>query len=122
RAHEPLETLGRGGRGSVYRARQGSWSRIVAVRMMRGDTASAADLARFRAEPGSAARLDHPNIVSVYDVGQCDGQEYFSMKYVEGTTLAARVANGPLPPRVAAELMAPVCRAVHHAHQGGLLH
>ena len=108
--------------GVVDKAHQRSLNRIVALKMMRGDTASAADLARFRAEPGSAARLDHPNIVSVYDVGQCDGQEYFSMKYIEGTTLAARVANGPLPPRAAAELMVPVCRAVHHAHQGGLLH
>jgi hypothetical protein len=120
--YDLLEKVGCGGMGVVYRARQRSLGRTVAVKMMRRELATAADLARFRAEPGSAARLDHPNIVSVYDVGACDGHEYFSMQYVEGETLAQRIARVPLSPREAAALMIPICRAVHHAHQAGILH
>jgi serine/threonine-protein kinase len=84
--------------------------------------ASAADLARFRVEAEAAARLEHPNIVSVYEVGTCDGQPYFSMKYIEGTTLAERLAEGPLPAQEAAGLLATVCRAVEYAHRHGILH
>src|SRR5262249_17404383 len=120
--YELLEQIGSGGMGVVYRARQQSLGRTVAVKMMRRRMATASDLARFRAEPGSAARLDHPNIVAVYDVGARDGQEYFSMQFVEGETLAQRIARGPMAPREAAALMVPICRAVHHAHQAGILH
>jgi serine/threonine-protein kinase len=122
--YELLEELGRGGMGVVYKARQRHPDRLVALKMiLRGDLASAADLARFRGEAQSAARLEgHPNIVSIHEVGECDGQPYFSMKYIEGTTLARLVAESPLPPREAARYLAVVCRAVHYAHQRGILH
>jgi serine/threonine-protein kinase len=122
--YELLEELGRGGMGVVYRAKQRDPERIVALKMiLRGELASAADLARFRAEAQSAARLEgHPNIVAVHEVGESEGQPYFSMRYVEGTTLAKRVAAGPLPPREAAGYLAIISRAVHYAHQHGILH
>src|SRR5437660_216276 len=114
--YELLAELGRGGMGLVYKAEQRSLGRTVALKMiLRGNLASPDDLARFRAEAASAARLDHPNIVPVYEVGEDSGQAYFSMKYIDGTTLAARVKQGPLPPREAARLLVPICRAVHHA-------
>jgi serine/threonine-protein kinase len=121
--YELLEKIGEGGMGVVYRARQQSLGRTVALKMIqRGALASSADLARFRAEAAAAARLEHPQIVPVYEVGQHDGQPYFSMKYVAGTTLARKLAEGPLPPREAAALMLPICRAIAHAHQQGIIH
>ena len=121
--YELLEELGRGGMGVVYRARQISLNRIVALKMvLRGDMASAADLARFRTEAEAAARLDHPSIVPVYEVGDYQGQPYFTMKYVAGTTLAHRLAEGPLTARETAQLLAPVARAIHYAHSRGVLH
>src|SRR5262249_539054 len=107
----------------VFKARQRSLDRIVALKMvLRGALASDDDLARFRAEAESAARLVHPNIVSVYEVGDRDGQAYFSMQYVARTTLAQRIAEGPLPAREAARLLVPMCRAVQRAHESGILH
>ena len=120
---ELLAELGRGGMGVVFKARQRSLNRTVAVKMiLRGELASTADVARFRSEAESAARLDHPHIVPVYEVGDWRGQPYFAMKYVEGTTLARRLADGPIPPREAATLLAPICEAIHFAHQRGILH
>jgi eukaryotic-like serine/threonine-protein kinase len=121
--YELLDEIGRGGMGIVYRARQISLDRLVAVKMiLRGTLASPDDLARFRAEAEAAARLDHPNIVPVYEVGEIEGQPYFSMKFVAGTTLARRLAEGPLMPREAAAIMLPVARAIQFAHRQGLLH
>jgi serine/threonine protein kinase len=121
--YELLQEIGRGGMGVVYKARQCSLNRLVALKMiLRGELASAADLARFRAEAESAARLEHPNIVPVYEVGECDGQAFFTMQLVEGSTLRERAAQGPLPPRDAALYLAAISRAIDFAHQRGVLH
>ncbi len=121
--YEFLAELGRGGMGVVYKARQKDLDRIVALKMiLRGDLASPADLARFRAEAEAAAQLHHPHIVPVYEVGEIDGRPFFSMKLIEGTTLARRLLDGPLPSRTAAEMLAPICRAIADAHRRGVLH
>jgi serine/threonine-protein kinase len=121
--YELLEELGRGGMGVVYRARQRSLNRPVALKMiLRGELATPEDLARFRTEAQAAANLEHPNIVPVYDAGEHDGQAYFSMRFVEGQTLAELLARGPLRPRDAARYLAAIARAVHHAHEHGILH
>ncbi len=120
---ELLEEIGRGGMGVVYRATQISLNRAVALKMiLPGRLASATDLSRFRAEAEAAGKLKHPHVVSVYEVGELDGQPFFSMPLVEGTTLAKRLADGPLPSRDAAELLIPICRAVAEAHRLGILH
>ena len=118
------EELGRGGMGVVYKARQKSLGRLVALKMVReAHLATEDDRARFRTEAESAARLKHPNIVTVYEVGTAAGQAYICMEYVGGPTLAQRVsADGPLPPREAARLVAIIARAVQHAHAEGILH
>jgi eukaryotic-like serine/threonine-protein kinase len=122
--YELLEELGRGGMGIVYKARQMQPERTIAIKMiLRGELASAAELARFRSEAQSAARLDGiPNVVSIHEVDQVDGQPYFSMEYIEGTTLARRLQQGPLPSREAARILAQVSDAVHKAHEQGVLH
>jgi serine/threonine-protein kinase len=120
---ELLEEIGRGGMGVVYRATQISLNRTVALKMiLPGRLASATDVSRFRAEAEAAAKLKHPHIVSVHEVGELDGQPFFSMSLVEGTTLAKRLQDGPLPSREAAELLIPICRAVAAAHRHGILH
>ncbi|TXI04032.1 MAG: serine/threonine protein kinase, partial [Rhizobium sp.] len=121
--YELLEELGRGGMGVVYKARQKKLDRIVALKMiLRGDLASPADLARFRAEAEAAAQLHHAHIVPVYEVGEIDGRPFFSMKLIEGTTLARMLLDGPQPSRAAAEMLAPICRAIGDAHRRGVLH
>jgi len=121
--YEFLAEIGRGGMGLVYRARQISLDREVAVKMiLRGQLATTADRQRFRFEAEAAARLHHSGIVPVYEVGELDGQPFYSMKYVAGETLAQRLSRGPLPGREAARIMAKVARAVHFAHTQGVLH
>jgi eukaryotic-like serine/threonine-protein kinase len=121
--YDLLEELGRGGMGVVYKAWQRSLSRTVALKMiLRGDRATEADQARFQVEVRAAAQLDHPNIVPVFEAGECDGQSYFTMRYVEGLTLAALLRGGPLRARDAARYLATVSRAVEFAHRHGILH
>lgn len=119
----PVAEIGRGGMGVVYRAKQSSLSRTVALKMiLRGALASPEDVARFRVEAEASARLNHPNIVQVYEVGEHLGQPYFSMQDIEGTTLSQRLTEGPLTAREAATLLLPVCQAVAEAHRNGVLH
>jgi serine/threonine-protein kinase len=121
--YELLGEIGRGGMGIVYKARQCSLNRTVALKMiLRGEAATAEDLARFQTEARAAALLDHPNIVPVYSAGEHDGQAFFSMRLVEGQTLAALLARGPLRPCDAARYLAAIARAVHYAHEHGILH
>lgn len=122
--YELIRELGRGGMGVVYQARQKSLGRQVALKMVReAHLADEADRARFRVEAEAAARLKHPNIVTVHEVGESDGLAYFCMEYVDGLTLSEYIArHGPLPPRDAARLTAQIARAIHHAHERGILH
>jgi tRNA A-37 threonylcarbamoyl transferase component Bud32 len=121
--YELLSEIGRGGMGVVYRARQKKLNRLVALKMIIGGRlASQEDLNRFLIEAKAAARLDHPNIVTVHEIGEIDGQHFFSMEYVEGETLAKRLAHGPLPSKKAARIMVTVAQALHYAHQQGILH
>jgi len=123
--YELLQEIACGGMGIVYKARQVSLHRIVAVKMiLAGQLASEAAVKRFHTEAEAAAGLDHPNIVSIYEVGQHEGQHYFSMQFVEGPNLSQHVASRPnrFSPQEAARLLVSVARAVHYAHQRGILH
>ena len=121
--YELLEEIGRGGQGVVYRARQKSLNRTVALKVIGlGQWATEAHLKRFRREAEAAARLDHPCIVPIHEVGERDGSCYFSMNFVEGGQLDEVVRREPMPIRHAAELIAKLARTVHYAHEHGILH
>ncbi|HEY2251740.1 MAG TPA: serine/threonine-protein kinase, partial [Planctomycetaceae bacterium] len=121
--YELLAEIARGGMGVVYKARQANLNRLVALKMiLSGQFANDSDVQRFYAEAEAAARLDHPGIVPIFEIGQHDGQHYFSMAFVEGESLARKVAVGPLPPREAAQMVGKVSEAVEFAHQKGIVH
>ncbi len=123
--YELLHEIACGGMGMVYKARQISLHRTVAVKMIRAaQLANEGAVKRFHTEAEATASLDHPNIVSIYEVGQHAGQPFFSMRYVDGPNLSKYVADLPtrLSPQEAARLLVTVARAVHYAHQHGILH
>lgn len=118
-----LEVLGRGGMGVVYLARQASLERPVALKMIRdGSLASPQELARFQTEARSAARLQHPNIVKIYQLGHHGGHSYFSMDYIPGSDLAKKIAMGPMDPYQAAQYARQIADAISHAHEQGVVH
>ena len=115
--------LGAGGMGVIWEAEETAVRRVVALKMIRGFVfSSEADKARFRNEAQAAAQLDHPHIVPLYEVSEAEGQPYFTMKLLEGGTLAERLKAGALPARDAARIMEKLARAVRHAHERGVLH
>ncbi|HMC63448.1 MAG TPA: serine/threonine-protein kinase, partial [Gemmataceae bacterium] len=121
--YELLEEIARGGMGIVYKARQASLGRIVAVKMLLfGPLSSPEFVKRFRAEASAAASLQHPNIVAIHEVGVHQGQHYFAMDYVQGSSLAKVLSNGPLPARGAASYLKTIAEAIHCAHERGILH
>jgi serine/threonine protein kinase len=121
--YRPLREIGRGGMGVVYEALQPALGRHVALKLLpplaAGDPENQR---RLRDEAHALAQLEHPNIVPIYDVGEQDGQPYFSMQLVRGSNLAERLNSGPLPEREAAELLLPVCHAMAAAHRHGVIH
>ncbi len=120
---ELLEEIGRGGMGIVYRARQKSLGRDVAVKLIsQGAQASPLEKARFQAEVAAAARLEHPNIVPIYEVGESDGWQYFGMQLIIGQTLSSRLALGPVPEDEAIRLVLTIARAIEYAHSRGVIH
>ncbi len=121
--YELLEEVGRGAQGVVFRARQKSLNRTVALKVISlGQWASKVHLKRFRLEAEAAARLEHPGIVPIHEVGDRDGSCYFSMKFIEGGQLDEVARREPMPIRRAVELIAKVARTVHYAHEHGILH
>jgi WD40 repeat protein len=121
--YELIRKIAQGGMGVVFQARQKSLNRPVALKMiLAGRLATPAEVQRFRGEAEAAAQLDHPGIVPIYEVGERAGQHYFSMGFVEGDSLAARVREGPLPSREAARLLEQLARAVDYAHRRGIIH
>jgi serine/threonine protein kinase/Flp pilus assembly protein TadD len=121
--YELLEEIGRGGQGVVYRAHQKSLNRTVALKVIGlGPWTTETHLRRFRREAEAAASLEHPGIVPIHEVGEQDGQCYFSMKFIEGGQLDEVVKQTPISSRQAAQLIAKVARTVHYAHEHGILH
>jgi tRNA A-37 threonylcarbamoyl transferase component Bud32 len=121
--YEIQEELGRGGMGVVYKARQAKLNRVVALKMIRsGEFADPAERSRFESEAQAIARLSHPNIIQIYEVGEVNGRPFLALEYVPGKSLADLCSESPLAPRPAAALAATLARAVQHAHEAGVLH
>jgi hypothetical protein len=121
--HEILGVLGKGGMGIVYQARHQALNRLVALKMIKATgQAEAAALARFRTEAEAIARLQHPHVVQIYEVGEYDGLPYLALEFVEGGSLGQRLDGTPLPARQAGQLVEELARAVQAAHDRGLVH
>src|SRR5437762_11570081 len=121
--YELLEEIGHGGQGVVYRARQKSLNRIVALKVIGlAHWATEAHVKRFRLEAEAAASLNHSSIVPIYEVGERDGACYFSMKFIEGGQLDKLAKQDPMSIRRAVEVIAKVARTVHYAHEHSILH
>ncbi len=121
--YEVLQVLGQGAMGVVYLAWQTGLARLVALKtVLAGEHAGPGALARFHTEAEAAARLVHPHIVQIYEIGDCDGQPFLAMEYVEGGNLSARLNGKPQPALAAATFVAMLAEAVHHAHQRGIIH
>jgi serine/threonine-protein kinase len=121
--YELVEEIGRGGMGVVYAAWQPALGRTVAVKLLiAGGFASEPALRRFQLEAAAAAKLQHPNIVAIHDYGEVDGQPYYAMDLVTGRNMAELCAGRPLPVRRAADFLRLLARAVHYAHERGILH
>jgi eukaryotic-like serine/threonine-protein kinase len=121
--YDLLQMIARGGMGVVFKARERRLDRIVALKMiLAGQLASETDVQRFRVEAQAAARLDHPAIVAVYEVGENQGLHYFTMAFIEGMSLADRLRDGPLAPKQAALLARDLAGAIEYAHQHGIVH
>ena len=121
--YELLEEIGRGGQGVVYRARQKSLNRTVAIKIIGiSNGRTKAHLKRFRLEAEAAAKLNHPFVVPIHEIGQRKGRCYFSMGLVEGGRLDQIAKREPMSPRQATEVIAKLARTVHYAHQHGIIH
>src|SRR5712692_7952221 len=121
--YEILAELGRGGMGVVYKARQSALNRLVALKMiLAGSHAGAEERTRFRIEAEAVARLRHPNIIQIHDIGEVEGRPFFSLEFVDGGSLDQKLNGTPLPPQHAAQLMESLARAVQFAHQHGIIH
>ncbi len=121
--YELHEEISRGGMGVVYRARQVPLNRRVALKMIRaGRFSSETDIQRLRIEAEAAAQLDHPGIVPIFEVGEHEGLHFFTMAFVDGETLSARLSQGPMVPRTATELILQVVKAIAYAHEKGVIH
>ncbi|MFO0841579.1 MAG: serine/threonine-protein kinase [Gemmataceae bacterium] len=121
--YDVLGELGRGGMGVVYKARHLALDRVVAVKMiLAGGHASAEAVQRFRAEAAAVARLQHPNIVQIHEVGESGGHAYLTLEFCEGGSLDCKLAGTPLPPREAARLVETLASAMARAHEKGIVH
>src|SRR5262245_50950740 len=121
--YELGELLGRGGMGLVFKARQKALKRPVALKIVvSGAHAGAQERARFRTEAEAVARLQHPGIVQIYEVGEQAGCPYLALEFVSGGSLADQLDGTPMPPRRAAQLLLDLARAVQHAHEQGIVH
>ncbi len=118
-----MSVLGRGGMGVVYKARQLSLKRLVALKMILAGSHAGEELrTRFRAEAEAVAHLQHPHIVQIHEIGEHNGCPYFSLEYVEGSSLSQRLAKGVLSAEEAAQMVETLARAMHYAHQRGIIH